>query len=334
MVQIEKLKPSVVKEKQNEITKRSRSKRGVSSWFKQAWVDVKDFFVNLFSKRNKKTDKDFDFEFEKEPSNLQYQCKGAKDANRLKRSTPNYDNIVYDKMFSTPFVFIQLSNGSIPEIRFSDKDTDLSVKNFKRHIADTFATQLDSSKQRVLEQSPIGEHFTSYSYDDSGKVEESLQPTADGMSLKLSSSFLSLSQIKDIKQLAVMRDVEPEDVMAIGDGLAMDYDSSQIGVNAKQIQKISEGRLTTTAGHLSLSLVNPSKNTRTKRDMTKRITKRSTDEKEKLETLMEMESKLNLKGETIVSESTAVYVLLMKALNLEVMLNEDKSSSSTKYLIN
>ncbi|CAG2119211.1 unnamed protein product, partial [Medioppia subpectinata] len=61
--------------------------------------------------------------------------------------------------------------------------------------------------------------------------------------------------------------------------------------------------------------------------MTKRITKRSTDEKEKLETLMEMESKLNLKGETIVSESTA-------ALNLEVMLNEDKSSSSTKYLIN
>ncbi|CAG2163581.1 unnamed protein product [Oppiella nova] len=394
MVQIENLKPSVVKEKQNEITKRSRSKRGVGSWFKQAWVDVKDFFVNLFSKRNKKTDKDFDFEFEKQPSSLQYQCKGTKDANRVKRSapTPNYENIVYNKMFSTPFVFIQLSNGSIPEIRFSDKDNDLSVKNFKRHIADTFATQLDASKQRVLEQSPIGAHFSSYSYDDTERIEDSLQPTADGMSLKLSSSFLSLSQTKDIKQLAVMRDVAPDDMMEIGNGIGLNYDSSQIGVNAKQIQKISEGRLTTTAGHLSFSLVNPSKNLRTKRDtnenqeeienylkvrtkyslsMTKRITKRSTDEKEKLETLVEMESKLNLKGETIVSESTSdnslkekldmyqknlkdmftnkniqqiakllsdnqnpIYILVMKALNLEVMLNEDKSVSSATRLVN
>jgi len=86
-------------------------------------------------------------------------------------------------MFSIPFVFIQLSDGSVPEVRFSDRDRDVSVKNFKRHIADTFATQLDTNKQRVLEKSPIGEHFSSYSYDNSGKVEDSLQPTADGQTL-------------------------------------------------------------------------------------------------------------------------------------------------------
>ena len=38
--------------------------------------------------------------------------------------------------------------------------------------------------------------------------------------------------------------------------------------------------------------------------MTKRITKRSADEKQILETLLQKESKLNLKGEAIVSEST------------------------------
>ena len=143
-----------------------------------------------------------------------------------------------------PFVFIQLEDGSIPEVRFSDMEKDPTVKNFKRHIADAFATQLDSSKQRVLEQSPIGAHFSSYSYDNSGKMEESLQPTADGQSLQLG-TFMSLSQTKDLTHLSVMRDVTPDDMMEIGSS-GMTYDVSQIGVNAKQIQQISEGRVTTT----------------------------------------------------------------------------------------
>ncbi|XP_054154436.1 uncharacterized protein LOC128952980 [Oppia nitens] len=392
MVQIENLKPSVIKIKQNEI---KRNKRSVGGWFKQAWVDVKDFFVNLFTRKNRKSDKesDSDFDFEKQPSNLQYQCKNNKNRNRFRRSTPNY-NINYDKMFAIPYVFIQLLDGSVPEIRFSDKETDPSIKNFKRHIADTFATQLDASKNRILEKSPIGSHFSEYSYDDSGKIEESLQQSSDGTNLKLSSSFLALSQTKEIKQLAVMRDVSPDDVMSIGDGKGMIPDNSQIGVNAKQIQKITEGRLTTTAGHLSLSLVSPMKSSsRTRRDtntkpeiedylkvrtkyslsMTKRITKRSTDEKESLETLKQMESKLNLKGEQIISESTAenslkdqlissrnyineklnqntknnelfirissdyqnpLYNTLIKSLNLEVILNEDKTVSSMTRLVN
>ena len=153
--------------------------------------------------------------------------------------------IVYDKMFSTPFVFIQLTDGSIPEVRFSDKDNDPTVKNFKRHVSDAFATQLDASKQRVLEHSPIGAHFSSYSYDNTGKLEDSLQPTADGQSLKLGATFLSLSQTKASDKLSVMRDISPEDMMEIGSN-GLTYDSSQIGVSAKQIQQISEGRVTTT----------------------------------------------------------------------------------------
>ena len=148
-------------------------------------------------------------------------------------------------MFSTPFVFIQLADGSIPEVRFSDQETDPTVKNFKKHIADAFATQLDASKQRVLEQSPIGAHFSSYSYDNSGKMEESLQPTKDGQSLQLGATFMSLSQTKDMSNLSVMRDVSPDDMMEIGSS-GMTYDASQIGVNAKQIQQITEGRVTTT----------------------------------------------------------------------------------------
>lgn len=150
-------------------------------------------------------------------------------------------------MFSTPFVFVQLADGSIPEVRFSDKDTDPTVKNFKKHIADTFATQLDGSKQKVLEQSPIGAHFSSYSYDNTGKLEDSLQPTADGQSLKLGATLLSMSQTKVSKQLSVMRDIAAEDMMEIGSN-GLTSDPSQVGVSAKQIQQISEGRITTTGG--------------------------------------------------------------------------------------
>lgn len=234
-----------MKYRQNEIKTQRRVKRGVGSWVKQAWVDVKEFFINLFTKGKRRTsDSEFNFDnFDKQPSGLQYQCRSKR--NRRKRATPKTDAPLYDTMFTTPFVFIQLSDGSIPEVRFGDKDTDPTVKNFKKHIADAFATQLDASKQRVLEKSPLGSHFTSYSYDNTGKLEQSLRPTEDGQSLQLGATFLSLSQTKDANQLSVMRDVSPEDMMEIGDN-RMAYDSSQIGVNAKQIQQISEGRVTTT----------------------------------------------------------------------------------------
>jgi len=208
-------------------------------------VDVKEFFVNLFTKRAKGGDNDFDFDIEKQPSSIQYRCKGTKDSNREKRSTdPKYESVIYDKMFSTPLVCIQLMDGSIPEVRFSDMETDLTVKNYKRHIADAFATKLDAGTQKVFEQSPIGAHYSQYSYDNSGKLEDSLQPNNDGSTLKLGGAFIPMS-LKSEK-LSIMRDVTPDDVLELGNGNGIVYDSSKLDLNAKQIQQISEGRLTAT----------------------------------------------------------------------------------------
>jgi hypothetical protein len=222
----------------------------VGGWFKQAWKDVKDFFVNLFSKRRTDTENDFNFDLEKQPSTIQYQCKGNKDSERIKRSADiKYEGVIYDKMFSIPFVFIQLLDGSIPEVRFSDTETDVTVKNFKRHIADAFATQLDANKQKVFEQSPIGAHVSRYSYDNSGKLEDSLQPNSDGSTLKLGGSLIPMSlqsENSTPKPLSIMRDVTQDDVMELGNGNGIVYDPKQFDINAKQIQQISEGRLTTT----------------------------------------------------------------------------------------
>jgi hypothetical protein len=222
----------------------------VGGWFKQAWRDVKDFFVNLFSKRRSDTDNDFGFDMEKQPSTIQYQCKRNKDSARIKRSADvKYEGVIYDKMFSIPFVFIQLLDGSIPEVRFSDTETDVTVKNFKRHIADAFATQLNANKQNVFEQSPIGAHVSRYSYDNSGKLEDSLQPNSDGSTLKLGGSLIPMSLKTDNttpKPLSIMRDVTQDDVMELGNGNGIVYDPKQFDINAKQIQQIFEGRLTTT----------------------------------------------------------------------------------------
>lgn len=75
------------------------------------------------------------------------------------------------ELFKLPFEFVQTNDGTIVDVRFSDKETDLSIKNFKRHICDLFATHLDRSKPSQIELTPVGKHVTKYFYDDGdGKV--------------------------------------------------------------------------------------------------------------------------------------------------------------------
>ncbi|KAH7640079.1 hypothetical protein HUG17_4112 [Dermatophagoides farinae] len=68
----------------------------------------------------------------------------------------------YSEMYGRPFRFIQLSDGSIQNIRLSDEDQDPNVRQFKKFIARSFATQLDERKKRTVEESDLGLHYCNY----------------------------------------------------------------------------------------------------------------------------------------------------------------------------
>lgn len=64
-----------------------------------------------------------------------------------------------------PFQFVQLANGSIPEIRFAENEVEVGrIRNFKRHLVDAFASQLDFGQRQkdVVETTVTGEHASSY----------------------------------------------------------------------------------------------------------------------------------------------------------------------------
>lgn len=79
----------------------------------------------------------------------------------------------FDKAVKIPFVFIQSAQGKIVEIQFASDDTDVAVRNFKRHLCDLFATNLGVANSKggkpmlreTDEVSPIGEHSTKYLLD-------------------------------------------------------------------------------------------------------------------------------------------------------------------------
>lgn len=64
--------------------------------------------------------------------------------------------------YSLPFWFIQLEDGTIPQIRFTKQEVDLDVKNFKKLITSLLATQLNSSNFESVEKSVLGLHRSHY----------------------------------------------------------------------------------------------------------------------------------------------------------------------------
>lgn len=137
-----------------------REKRGVSDFFSNAWNRMKAFFKRVFRgerpeeapQSNPDQRKDESGEEEDEEEDL------AEDLGYL---------------YSMPFQFVQLANGSIPEIRFSENEfEDGRVRNFKRHLVDAFATQLNFEQRRkdVVETTVTGEHTSSYDITVNGEV--------------------------------------------------------------------------------------------------------------------------------------------------------------------
>lgn len=196
--------------------------------------------IKLFTRRRSNREPHFDIDDNEGQSSNRYQCKNKK--NRRKRNAKSITNDggfileVYDKMFETPFEFVQLSDGTIVEVRFSDRETDDTVKNFKRHIADAFATQLDTKKHQIKEQSSIGEHLTKYHVSEGEPEQSSL--------IKLAGAPISLSYSLEPQPVNIVRDISQDAIIKLGNGI---YDPTQIDINAKHVQRIKQGHLTSTS---------------------------------------------------------------------------------------
>lgn len=232
---------------------RERERTGVAEWLKGAWKTIKEFFVGLFTSRKKSSEGNVDFD----SSENSHKCRHGKAApptdhdweevstRRNKRAT-NHKHL-YDEIFMLPFEFTQSSGGKIVDILFSSKEKDENIKNFKKHVADTFATHLDPGKPKVMEESPIGEHMTRYEFDStigSSPTTTTLK-TADSSLVKLVLNTFGKTG-NDRNSLNVMRDILEEDIMRVGSPKEMIHDMNQVDIKVKQVQKISEGRVTAT----------------------------------------------------------------------------------------
>jgi len=227
-------------------------------------------------------------------------------ASRLKRAANQASKTSqlgkdYERLLKLPYVFLQSRLGRIIEVRFSNEETDISVKNFKRHLCDLFATNLDKNKTQTNEISPIGQHTTRYLVDsstNSSAIKQSLMlnnagPKDDSQQLvrvlasqSASSRDPSFASPKGQSSEEQGRDRGSSEAGSLGDSLSVLRsinstsniqlnsrttvpDIDRIRVRVKQLQHISEGRLTNTAGQLSMSLIQVNdRSARVKREAT------------------------------------------------------------------
>lgn len=102
------------------------------------------------------------------------------EASRTKRNTKeqkstSFTNVDYLPVeadltgkYQRPFRFVQLEDGSVQSISLASDDLDPTVINFKQFLAQSFSTQLDERKRKVLESSTLGRHMSHYQmeYDE------------------------------------------------------------------------------------------------------------------------------------------------------------------------
>lgn len=236
----------------------------------------------------------------------------------------------FNKEIKLPFVFVQSAKGKILEIHFASEDTDVAVKNFKRHLCDLFATNLanvsnNNKKNKPIlresdEISPIGDHKTKYLLDTSSNstvikdalkdrpkphLNEQLSKAVDELEqdasrIKATHVAASLGSSKTYgppqSDLPVASSGEGRELPAPSSGdfsvsilrtinttsqvvyaqnskFLDDHDDpiDEMQIDMKQVQQISDGRLTGTAGEMSMSLASimskdPSRNNRKKRN--------------------------------------------------------------------
>ncbi|XP_013792536.1 uncharacterized protein LOC106476420, partial [Limulus polyphemus] len=205
----------------------SRRKRGIWSWFRNAWNTVKNFVSGLFGGNS-----DSDSESEGRSDDT------ATESEKTPTSSPDYS-----AFYSTPFFLVQFANGSIPEIRFAQNDTNEQSRNFKRHIAEIFATQLDKLAPSVMVKSPLGEHRTRYVIRSGDEEGRRARRSVPGLT----------------PDIIVEKHVDSGDIVRLSSETPQEptlNNKENVELYANQIQMFSEGKLISAEGDISVALLN------------------------------------------------------------------------------
>lgn len=196
----------------------SRRRGGADDASKNPWEKVKGFFKGSSENQDKPTDKKEDAEKEFNSKEVQH-------------------------LYSMPFLFVQLANGSIPEIRFAENEVNISeVKNFKRHLVDSFATNLNFNRKQevVAESSAIGHHMSSYDITKNDK------PTslhlAEGRMLEAEEPILVVSKM-----------ITGNDILYLAPSKALN-DLEKVDLKMQQKQVFQGGKLISSSGTSSLHI--------------------------------------------------------------------------------
>ncbi|GFT52449.1 uncharacterized protein NPIL_144171, partial [Nephila pilipes] len=211
-----------------------REKRGAKEFFSKSWNDVKEFFKRVFGRKTRQpevTRASHDDSPNVEPESTDPDPE------------EDLDMSEYISLYSAPFQFVQLANGSIPEIRFSENEIDTRVKNFKRHLVDAFATQLSFHQKRkgVVEKSVIGEHKTDYNI------------TVNGEKASLSSIDVDLEE-SEKPTVVVKKVVTGADILKLAPSAAVN-DREKMDLKLEQVQIFQDGKMVSSSGITSLVLL-------------------------------------------------------------------------------
>ncbi|GFY61150.1 uncharacterized protein TNIN_458571 [Trichonephila inaurata madagascariensis] len=208
-----------------------REKRGAKEFFSKSWKDVKEFFKRIFGR---KTDQpEVTRATHDDSPNVKKQSPEPEPEEDLNMSD-------YISLYSAPFQFVQLANGSIPEIRFSENEIDTRVKNFKRHLVDAFSTQLSFNQKSkgVVEKSVIGEHRTDYNITVQGEK----------------ASLSSVDEEAEKPTVVVKKVVTEADILKLAPSAAVN-DRQKMDLKLEQVQIFQEGKMVSSSGVTSLVLL-------------------------------------------------------------------------------
>ena len=151
---------------------RKRSKRGILRYFKHLWSDVRNMLTVDSEHTMQHDDMDEDM-LKSMESDMNTKCPASlfwadQKFSPFYYGTEKCNNCSPNPLYkmTLPFWFIQLEDGSIPQIRFTKSDTNLDVRNVKKFLVSLFVANVNMSNLDPVEVSAVGVHQSHYSVMD------------------------------------------------------------------------------------------------------------------------------------------------------------------------
>ncbi|XP_054724407.1 uncharacterized protein LOC129234433 [Uloborus diversus] len=257
LVEVSNLLIEETKEKEFELIQ-LRPKRGVGEFFTEAWDKVKTFFKRVFGRRGSGPESVLPI-----PADVPVDDKKEEE----EESTEEFIAEDLQTLYSTPFQFVQLANGTIPEIRFAENEEDGRVKNFKRHLVDAFATKLnfEQEEQAVLETSVMGEHTANYSITRTTSDSTPLNTAGFGSHL--------VQRASEGQTVMVSKRITESDIVRLAPSEALN-NPENMALQVQQTQIFRGGKLVSSTGTSSVALLPNSgkQKSRAKREVEEDVT--------------------------------------------------------------